>query len=157
MQPWHFVVVSVPDVKKQIREGAEKEEREFYERRASNEWLEALAPLGTDWQKPFLEDAPYIIVIFGLSNTILPGGTKRKNYYVTESVGIATGMLITAIHNAGLASLTHTPSPMAFLNKILKRPANERPFLVLVVGYPAEGTAIPDISKKSLEEIATFI
>jgi len=157
MQPWHFVVVSEPSVKKQIREGAEKEEREFYERRASEEWLEALAPLGTDWHKPFLEEAPYLIVIFGLSNTILPDGTKRKNYYVTESVGIATGMLITALHHAGLASLTHTPSPMTFLNKILKRPANERPFLVLVVGYPAEGTSVPDISKKALDEIATFI
>ncbi|MGD8406732.1 MAG: nitroreductase family protein [Anaerolineales bacterium] len=157
MQPWHFVVVSDPDVKKQIREGAEKEEREFYERRASDEWLEALAPLGTDWRKPFLEEAPYLIVIFGLSNTILPDGEKRKNYYVTESVSIAAGMLITAIHNAGLASLTHTPSPMAFLNKILDRPANERSFLVLVVGYPAENTTVPDISKKSLDEIATFI
>jgi len=157
MQPWQFVVVSDPEVKKQIREGAELEEREFYERRASTEWLEALAPLGTDWRKPFLEDAPYLIVIFGLKETILPDGDKRKNYYVTESVGIATGMLITAIHNAGLASLTHTPSPMGFLNRILKRPANERPFLVLVVGYPAEGTTVPNISKKSLDEIATFI
>jgi iodotyrosine deiodinase len=157
MQPWHFVVVSDPDVKKQIREGAEKEEREFYERRASKEWLEALAPLGTDWHKPFLEEAPYLIVIFGLSNTILSDGTKRKNYYVNESVGIATGILITAIHHAGLASLTHTPSPMAFLNQILERPANERPFLVLVVGYPAEGTTVPAISKKSLDEITTFI
>lgn len=157
MQPWQFVVVSDPEVKKQIREGAEKEEREFYERRAPEEWLEALAPLGTDWRKPFLEEAPYLIIIFGLSNTILPDGEKRKNYYVTESVGIATGMLITAIHHAGLASLTHTPSPMAFLNKILNRPSNERPFLVLVVGFPAEGTTVPDISKKSLDEIATFI
>jgi nitroreductase len=157
MQPWHFVIVSDPDVKKQIREGAEKEEREFYERRASDEWLEALAPLGTDWHKPFLEEAPYLIVIFGLSNTILPDGEKRKNYYVTESVGIATGMLITAIHHAGLASLTHTPSPMVFLNKILKRPSNERPFLVLVVGYPAEETTVPDINKKPLDEIATFV
>jgi iodotyrosine deiodinase len=157
MQPWHFVVVSNPEVKKQIREGAEAEEREFYERRASEEWLEALAPLGTDWRKPFLEDAPYLIVIFGLSNTIRPDGAKRKNYYVTESVGIATGMMITALHHAGLATLTHTPSPMAFLNKILKRPVNERPFLVLVFGYPVEGTTVPDISKKSLGEIATFI
>lgn len=157
MQPWHFVVVSDPNVKKQIREGAEKEEREFYERRASEEWLEALAPLGTDWHKPFLEEAPYLIVIFGLSNTILPDGEKRKNYYVIESVGIATGMLVTALHHAGLASLTHTPSPMAFLNKILQRPSNERPFLVLVVGYPAKETTVPDISKKSLDEIATFI
>jgi nitroreductase len=157
MQPWHFVVVSDPTVKKQIREAAETEEREFYKRRAPEEWLEALAPLGTDWQKPFLEEAPYLIVVFGITNTILPDGTKRKNYYVTESVGIATGMLITALHHSGLASLTHTPSPMAFLNKILKRPANERPFLVLVVGYPAEGTTVPNISKKSLDEIATFI
>ena len=157
MQPWHFVVVSDPDVKKQIRDGAEKEERDFYERRASQEWLEALAPLGTDWQKPFLEHAPYLIVIFGLSNTILPDGKKLKNYYVNESVGIATGMLITAIHHAGLASLTHTPSPMAFLNKILDRPANERPFLVLVVGYPEKGTVVPDIGKKPLDEIVTFI
>lgn len=157
MQPWRFVVVSNPDLKKQIREGAEAEEREFYDRRASKEWLDALAPLGTDWQKPFLEEAPYLIIIFGLSNTILPDGKKRKNYYVTESVGIATGMLITALHHAGLASLTHTPSPMAFLNKILERPTNERPFLVLVTGYPAEGTTVPEISKKSLDEIATFI
>jgi iodotyrosine deiodinase len=157
MQPWHFVVVSDPDVKKQIREGAEAEEREFYERRASKEWLEALKPLGTDWHKPFLEEAPWVIVIFGLKDTILPGGGKRKNYYVTESVGIATGMLITAIHHAGLASLTHTPSPMGFLNEILKRPSNERPFLVLVVGYPAEDTTVPDISKKPLDEITTFV
>jgi len=157
MQPWHFVVVSDTKVKKQIRAGAEKEERDFYERRAPQEWLEALTPLGTDWQKPFLEYAPYLIVIFGLTNTILPDGKKLKNYYVNESVGIATGMLITAIHHAGLASLTHTPSPMAFLNEILDRPANERPFLVLVVGYPGEGTTVPDIGKKPLDEIATFI
>lgn len=157
LQPWRFVVVSDPEVKKQIREAAEIEEREFYERRAPKEWLEALAPLGTDWRKPFLEEAPYLIVIFSMSNTLLPDGAKRKNYYATESVGIATGMLITAIHHAGLASLTHTPSPMAFLNKILKRPSNERPFLVLVTGYPAEGTTVPAISKKSLDEIATFI
>ena len=157
MQPWHFVVVSDTKVKKQIRDGAEKEERDFYERRAPQEWLEALTPLGTDWQKPFLEYAPYLIVIFGLTNTILPDGKKLKNYYVNESVGIATGMLITAIHHAGLASLTHTPSPMAFLNEILDRPANERPFLVLVVGYPEEGTTVPDIGKKPLDEIATFI
>ncbi len=157
MQPWHFVVVSDAYVKKHIREAAEAEEREFYQRRASREWLDALEPLGTDWRKPFLEEAPWVIVIFGLKDTILPDGEKRKNYYVTESVGIATGMLITAIHNAGLASLTHTPSPMGFLNKILKRPSNERPFLVLVVGYPEEGTTVPDIDKKSLDEISTFI
>jgi iodotyrosine deiodinase len=157
MQPWHFVVVSDPGVKKQIRAAAEAEEQEFYSRRASVEWLEALAPLGTDWRKPFLEDAPYLIVIFSLINTVLPDGRKRKNYYVTESVGIATGILVTALHQAGLASLTHTPSPMGFLNKVLKRPANERPFLVLVTGYPAEGTVVPDIHKKSLAEIATFL
>lgn len=157
MQPWHFVVVSDQDVKREIRAGAEQEEREFYSRRASEEWLQALAPLGTDWRKPFLEEAPYLIILFGLRNTILSDGKKIKNYYVTESVGIAAGILITAVHNAGLASLTHTPSPMAFLNKILMRPSNERPFLVLVVGYPLEGTTVPDIRKKPLEEIATFI
>ena len=157
LQPWHFVVVSDPGLKKQIREAAEEEEREFYERRAPEEWLEVLAPLCTDWQKPFLEDAPFLIVIFGLSKTIMPDRKKLKNYYVTESVGIATGLLITAVHNAGLASLTHTPSPMTFLNKILKCPSNERPFLVLVVGYPAEGTTVPDISKKPLDEITTFL
>jgi len=153
MQPWHFVVVSDPEVKKQIREGAEKEEREFYERRASQEWLEALASLGTDWRKPFLEDAPYLIVIFGLSKAILPDGSKRKNYYVTESVGIATGMLIAAIHHAGLASLTHTPSPMKFLSEILQRPPNERAFVLIPVGYPAADAEVPVITKKSLDEI----
>lgn len=157
MQPWHFVVVGDQEVKKQIREGAEAEEREFYSRRASEEWLDALEPLGTDWQKPFLEEAPYLIVIFGQTKTVLADGKELKNYYVPESVGIATGMLIAAIHNAGLASLTHTPSPMAFLNQILERPAHERPFLILVVGYPAEDTAVPDISKKKLEEITTYI
>ena len=149
MQPWHFVVVSDQDVKREIRAGAEQEEREFYSRRASEEWLQALAPLGTDLRKPFLEEAPYLIILFGLRNTILSDGKKIKNYYVTESVGIAAGILITAVHNAGLASLTHTPSPMAFLNKILMRPSNERPFLVLVVGYPLEGTTVPDIRKKT--------
>ena len=157
MQPWHFVVVSDPATKKQIREAAETEEREFYSRRATGEWLEALAPLGTDWHKPFLEDAPYLIVIFALSNTLQPDGRKRKNFYVTESVGIATGILITALHHAGLASLTHTPSPMAFLNRILGRPSNERPFLILVTGYPEQGTEVPELSKKTLEEVATFI
>jgi len=155
-QPWHFTVVSNPDVKKQIREAAEKEEREFYQNRAPKEWLEALAPLGTDAQKPFLETAPYLIAIFSKSYGIKENGEKETFYYVKESVGIATGMLITAIHNAGLASLTHTPSPMKFLNDILERPDNERPFLLLVVGYPAENVKVPDITKKSLEEIADF-
>lgn len=155
-QPWHFVVISKPDVKKKIRDAAEEEEREFYERRASDEWLEALEPLGTDPQKPFLEEAPYLIAIFSERYGIKENGEKETHYYVKESVGIATGILITAIHNAGLASLTHTPSPMGFLNDILDRPENERPFLLLVVGYPEEDVKVPDISKKSLDEIATF-
>jgi len=156
-QPWHFAVVSDPEVKKQIREAAEKEEQEFYEQRATEEWLEALAPLGTDPNKPFLETAPYLIAIFSKSYGIKEDGEKETFYYVKESVGIATGMLVTAIHHAGLACLTHTPSPMGFLGDILERPKNERPFLLLVVGYPAEGVEVPDISKKSLEEIASFI
>lgn len=156
-QPWHFVAVSDPTVKKQIREAAEAEERAFYNERASEEWLEALAPLGTDANKPFLETAPYLIVIFAESYGRDENGRKLKNYYVTESVGIATGMLITALHHAGLASLTHTPSPMAFLNDILQRPENERPFLILVVGYPAADAQVPKITKKPLNEIATFI
>jgi nitroreductase len=155
-QPWHFAVVSDPQVKKQIRKAAEEEEREFYERRAPDEWLEALAPLGTDADKPFLEEAPYLIAIFSQSYGIKEDGEKETHYYVKESVGIATGMLITAIHKAGLASLTHTPSPMGFLNEILERPENERPFLLLVVGYPKEDVEVPDISKKSLDDIASF-
>jgi nitroreductase len=157
LQPWRFVVVSDPDIKRQIREAAEKEEHEFYHGRAPQEWLDALAPLGTDENKSFLETAPYLIVIFAQTYGLLPDGRKVKNYYVTESVGIATGMLITAIHHAGLVALTHTPSPMGFLNTILDRPENERPFLVLVVGYPADNAVVPVISKKSLEEIATFV
>jgi len=156
-QPWHFTVVSDPEVKKEIRKAAEEEEREFYQNRATDEWLEALAPLGTDADKPFLEEAPYLIAIFSESYGIKENGEKETHYYVKESVGIATGMLITAIHNVGLASLTHTPSPMGFLNKILDRPDNERPFLLLVVGYPKEGVKVPDITKKSLDEIASFI
>lgn len=156
-QPWHFTVVRDPKVKKEIREAAEEEEQEFYERRATNEWLEALAPLGTDASKPFLEEAPYLIAIFSQSYGLKENGEKETHYYVKESVGIATGMLITAIHNAGLVSLTHTPSPMGFLNEILDRPDNERPFLLLVVGYPKEDVKVPDISKKSLDEIASFI
>lgn len=155
-QPWHFVVVSDPAIKKQIREAAEEEEREFYERRAPDDWLEALAPLGTDAHKPFLETAPYLIAIFAESHGMNEAGERVKHYYVQESVGIATGMLITALHHAGLASLTHTPSPMKFLNEILGRPKRERPFLLLVVGYPAPDTQVPDIQKKSLEDIATF-
>jgi hypothetical protein len=142
---------------RQIREATEKEERAFYHGRAPQEWLEALASLGTDEHKPYLEIAPYLIVIFAQSYGLLPDARKVKNYYVTESVGIATGMLITAIHHAGLVSLTHTPNPMGFLNKILKRPEYERPFLILVVGYPAEDAVVPEIGKKPLQEIATFV
>jgi len=156
-QPWHFVVVSDPAVKARIRQAAEAEEREFYERRASQEWLAALAPLGTDAHKPFLETAPYLIAIFAQVHGISDNGGKVKHYYVTESVGIATGLLIAALHHAGLVTLTHTPSPMSFLNEILGRPTNERPFLLLVVGYPAENARVPAITKKSLEEIATFV
>jgi iodotyrosine deiodinase len=156
-QPWHFVAVSDPAAKREIRQAAEAEERAFYARRAPQDWLDDLAPLGTDWQKPFLETAPYLIVIFAQRYGLLPDGSQTKHYYVQESVGIATGMLITAVHRAGLVSLTHTPSPMDFLARILQRPANERPFLVLVVGYPAEDARVPAISKKPLDEIATFI
>ena len=156
LQPWHFVVVSDPAIKRQIREAAEAEEREFYQTRATPEWLEVLAPLGTDEHKPFLETAPYLIAIFAQSYGVRPDGKKVKHYYAQESVGIATGILITAIHLAGLVSLTHTPSPMKFLNEILHRPANERPFLLLVVGYPADEATVPDIQRKSLAEIASF-
>lgn len=157
MQPWHFVVVGDPVIKKQIREAAEAEERDFYEKRATPEWLDALSHLGTDANKPFLETAPYLIVVFAQSYGMSDDGQKVKHYYVQESVGIATGMLITAVHHAGLVSLTHTPSPMNFLNEILERPKWERPFLVLVVGYPAEDAEVPVIHKKSLDEIATFM
>lgn len=157
IQPWHFVVVSDPAVKRIIRTEAEKEEHEFYHHKAPQEWLEALAPLGTDEHKPFLEDAPYLIVIFAESYGVLPDGGKVKHYYAQESVGIATGLLIAAVHHAGLVSLTHTPSPMRFLNEILGRPTHERPFLILVTGYPAGGATVPSITKKPLEQIATFI
>ncbi len=156
-QPWHFAAVSDPGIKKAIRIAAEKEEHEFYANRASREWLDALAPLGTDENKPFLETAPYLIIIFTRKFEEKPGGLKIKNYYAVESTGIACGLLITAVHQAGLATLTHTPSPMNFLNKILNRPTNEKPFLILVVGYPAEDAKVPDIKKKSLKEISTFI
>lgn len=155
-QPWHFVVVSDPTLKRQIRDGAEAEERRFYGGRAPDEWLAALAPLGTDENKPFLEIAPYLIVIFGRIHGVAPDGRPVKHYYVQESVGIATGLLIAALHHAGLASLTHTPSPMAFLNKVLERPPNERPFLILVVGYPAPEAQVPDLRRRSLHEIASF-
>ena len=157
MQPWKFVVVSDPDLKVRIREKAEQEEHEFYTRRATPEWLSALEPLGTDEHKPYLEAAPYLIAIFVERFGMLPDGRKVKHYYASESVGIATGILITAIHHAGLISLTHTPSPMGFLNEILERPENEKPFLLLVVGYPAADAVVPKIRKKGLEEISVFL
>ena len=157
LQPWHFVAVSDPNLKHEIRVAAEAEEREFYEHRAPNEWLEALAALGTDSHKPFLETAPWLIAIFSQPWRILPDGRKLKHYYATESVGIATGFLVAAVHHAGLVSLTHTPSPMGFLNKLLRRPAYEKPFLLLVVGHPAEGALVPDIQRKPLGEISSFI
>jgi iodotyrosine deiodinase len=156
LQPWHFVVIGEPGLKARIREAAEREEREFYRHRAPPEWLEALAPLGTDEHKPYLETAPWLIAIFGQRYGLSPGGARLSHYYVTESVGIATGFLIAALHEAGLATLTHTPSPMGFLNEVLGRPPSEKPFLLLVVGYPAPEAVVPEIGKKPLEEIATF-
>ena len=156
-QPWHFSVVRSPEIKRKIRIAAEKEEKEFYESRAPEEWLQALRPLGTDQFKPFLETAPCLIAIFSESYGFDENGEKKKHYYVKESVGIATGILITALHHAGVATLTHTPSPMGFLNELLQRPENERPFLLLVAGYPADDVSVPDITKKSLDEIASFL
>ena len=157
MQPWHFAAIADVALKQQIRAAAEKEEQEFYERRAPAEWLAALAALGTDASKPFLETAPWLIAIFSQPYHTTAAGTRVKHYYATESVGIATGFLIAALHHAGLATLTHTPSPMAFLNQILGRPAHEKPFLLLVVGHPAEEAMVPDIRRKELEEISSFI
>lgn len=156
-QPWRFVVVSDPGVKRRIREAAEAEERENYERRFPDEWLTALAPLGTDWHKPFLETAPYLIVVFrenwGVEQHA--NGTERqvKHYYVMESVGIAVGFLLAALHWAGLATLTHTPSPMGFLNQILERPRNEKPYVLIPVGYPAPDAQVPAIPRKRLDEV----
>lgn len=160
-QPWTFVIVEDPEVKRRIREAAEAEEREFYERRAPADWLEALAPLGTDWHKPFLTTAPYLIVAFRLDYepARLPDGTERrtKNYYVQESVGIAVGMLLAALHLAGLATLTHTPSPMGFLAEVLGRPAHERPYLLIPVGYPAPDAEVPVLKKKALDEVREIV
>ncbi|MGH3734273.1 MAG: nitroreductase family protein [Micromonosporaceae bacterium] len=149
VQPWRFVVVTDPEAKRRIREAAEEEEREFYQRRASDEWLEALAPLGTDEHKPFLETAPLVIVVFEVHK----GPSTPRPYYVKESVGIAVGFLLAALHQAGLATLTHTPSPMRFLNEILGRPPEERPYVVIPVGYPAEDATVPDITRKPLPEV----
>ncbi len=155
-QPWHFAVVSDPAIKQQIRERAEEEEEKFYNDRAPQDWLDVLAPLGTDASKPFLQRAPFLIVIFSQKFGFDAAANKQKNYYFTESVGIATGLLIAALHNVGLATLTHTPSPMKFLNEILARPSHEKAYLILVVGYPETDARVPDISRKSLSEIASF-
>lgn len=156
-QPWHFVVVTDPHLKRQIREAAEAEEKLNYEERFPDEWLRALEPFGTDWRKPFLEVAPCLIVVFRIDHGWAENGEKTKHYYVTESVGIATGFLLSALHMAGLATLTHTPNPMGFLARILGRPANERPFLLIPTGYPAERVQVPDISKKPLREVFTLL
>lgn len=156
-QPWHFSVVEDPIVKRRIREAAEEEERRFYGERAPEEWLRALAPLGTDANKTFLEVAPCLIAVFAQLHGVDPGGGVVKHYYVNESVGIATGLLIASLHHAGLVCLTHTPSPMRFLNEILDRPSYERPYLLLVVGYPAPGVKVPVINKKRLDEYVTFL
>jgi nitroreductase len=155
-QPWTFCIVSNPLFKKEIRQAAEKEERESYENRMSDEWLDDLRPLGTDWQKPFLEIAPYLIIVFSRSYEISENGKKHQNYYVKESTGIACGFLLAAIHHAGLVALTHTPSPMNFLSELLKRPQNEKPFLLIPVGYPADECWVPDIRRKDLKEIAVW-
>ena len=157
LQPWHFVVISGAETKKRIRAAAEIEEKEFYEHRASEEWLAALEPLGTDTRKPFLETAPYLIAVFLQKFGHLPDGRKVKHYYPVESTGLAAGILITALHSAGLACLTHTPSPMGFLNEVLRRPKSERPFLLLVTGYPAEDAKVPDIGRKELDEFVSFV
>jgi len=156
-QPWHFVAVSDPGVKRRIREAAEAEEREFYERRAPDEWLDALKPIGTAWQKAFLETAPWLIAVFVQKWGRAADGSKVKHYYPSESVGISTGILITALHQAGLATLTHTPSPMGFLNEILGRPADaERPFLLLVAGHPAPEARVPAIERKPPGQISSW-
>ena len=160
-QPWRFVVISDPAIKREIRMAAEAEEKDSYERRMPEEWLEALAPLGTDWHKPFLETAPYLIAVFKMDFEPVPpeGGVddgtslKRKNYYASESVGIACGFLLAALHMSGLATLTHTPSPMGFLNRVLGRPPHEKPFLLIPVGYPAPGAKVPDIRRKDEDEV----
>jgi nitroreductase len=155
LQPWHFVVVSDPDLKRRIREAAELAEREFYAH-APDEWLAALSPLGTDAHKPYLETAPYLIAVFAQRYGLTAEGGRRAHYYVMESVGIATGLLIAALHHAGLAALTHTPNPMGFLNEVLERPANERPVVLVVTGYPAADAVVPRIRRKPLEVVATF-
>jgi len=153
-QPWMFCIVGNPQLKKEIRLAAEKEEYESYHSRMSDEWLNDLKPLQTDWHKPFLEDAPFLIVVFKKIYDLLPDGGKRTNYYVSESVGLACGLLLAALHRAGLAALTHTPSPMNFLTQLLQRPENERPFLLIPVGLPARGALVPDLKRKKLEDVS---
>ena len=155
-QPWTFCVVSDASIKQQIRMAAEQEEKESYAHRMSDEWLHDLAPIGTDWQKPFLETAPYLIIVFSRSYETETNGHKHQNYYVKESVGIACGFLLAAIQQAGLVALTHTPSPMNFLSSILQRPANEKPFLLIPVGYAADECWVPDLKRKGLEEVVVF-
>jgi nitroreductase len=155
-QPWHFVAIADPGLKSKIRRAAEKEEREFYEKKAPREWIEALAPLGTDFVKNHLTDAPWLIIVFRRDYEDLPGGERLKSYYMTESVGIATGFLIQAIHRAGLCSLTHTPAPMTFLRELCGRPANEKPFLILAIGHPSADCQVPDLARKPLDKIAEF-
>ena len=155
-QPWTFCIVSNPKIKKQIREAAEKEEYDNYHHRMSESWLEDIKPLQTDWQKPFLEEAPHLIVVFKKIYDVNDRGEKRNNYYVAESVGLACGFLLVAIHQAGLVALTHTPSPMNFLSSILKRPESERPFLLIPVGFPREETYVPNLKRKELNEVAVF-
>lgn len=156
MQPWTFVAISDPAVKRKIRIAAEKEEKESYGGRMSEEWLEALAPFGTNWEKPFLETVPWIVVCFAQSYGFNDDESRRKHYYVQESCGIACGMFISALHNMGLATLTHTPSPMKFLNEILGRPKNEKPFILFPVGYPASDATVPDISRKALQDVSAW-
>ena len=156
-QPWHFVIVKDSKIKRKIRKAAEIEEKEFYGGRAPQEWLDDLNQFGTDWKKPFLEEAPYLIVVFSKKFDINGDGTNTKNYYVSESVGIASGLLLTALHNAGLVMLTHTPSPMSFLSEILNRPPSDKPYLIIPVGYPSENAEVPNIKKKTFKEICTIL
>jgi nitroreductase len=155
-QPWTFIAISDTSMKTQIRQAAEKEERRNYERRMPSEWKQSLKPLGTDWRKSYLEVAPWLVAIFQHNYELSDAGVKRKNYYVTESVGIAVGLFLTAVHQVGLVALTHTPSPMKFLSDILKRPPNEKPFVLIPVGYPNEACQVPDLKRKGLDEVAIF-
>ena len=155
-QPWRFVAISDPEMKREIRIAAEREERESYESRMSEEWLEALAPFETNWQKPYLETVPWIVVVFEETYRVRPDGASERNYYVKESVGIACGFFVVALHHMGLATLTHTPSPMGFLSKLLQRPKNERPFILFPIGYPASNAKVPDNRRKALQDVSTW-